>query len=203
MARVAGLDRARIVAASLALADADGLDSLTMRRLSAELGVTPMAIYHHVSSKEQLLDLVVDQSLGTLGQPDEDASAAEALVAWFSALYELLVAHPALAHAVAGRRLEGEAAAGAATGVLRIVDRAGFAHEDGVELLVSLVSFTMGSALYRISRNDADARYGERRIPEPAAAEGSAIRRLVGAGLRHDHFHGGLRRLVDGYFTRV
>lgn len=199
MARVAGLDQARIVAASLKLADSEGLDSLTMRRLSAELGVTPMAIYHHVAGKEQLLDLVVDESLATLGQPDNDAPAPDALVAWFFALYELLVAHPALAQAVAGRRLEGAAAASAATGVLRILDRAGFAEEDGIELLVSLVSFTMGGALYRISRNDAGARYGERRIPD---VEGSAVRRLVGAGLGHDHFGGGLRRLVDGYFRR-
>jgi len=35
-----------------------------MRRLSAELGVTPMATYHHASGREELLDLVIDQSLG-------------------------------------------------------------------------------------------------------------------------------------------
>ena len=48
--------------AALALADAEGLDALTIRRLAAELGVTPMALYWHFRSKEELLAGLGDQS---------------------------------------------------------------------------------------------------------------------------------------------
>jgi AcrR family transcriptional regulator len=59
MARAVPLTREAIVAASLELAERDGLERLSMRGLATELGVTPMAIYHHVPDKESLVDLVV------------------------------------------------------------------------------------------------------------------------------------------------
>lgn len=50
----------RILQAALALADAEGLEALSMRRLGAELGVEAMSLYRHVPSKEALLDDMVD-----------------------------------------------------------------------------------------------------------------------------------------------
>ena len=50
------LSKAAVVERGLAVADAEGLDGLTIRRLAADLGVTPMALYWHFRSKEELLD---------------------------------------------------------------------------------------------------------------------------------------------------
>ena len=50
------LSKATVVQRALALADAGGLDALTIRRLAQELGVTPMALYWHFRSKDDLLD---------------------------------------------------------------------------------------------------------------------------------------------------
>ena len=50
------LSLASVVAAAVALADDHGLDAVTIRALAGRMGVTPMAIYHHVPSKEHLLD---------------------------------------------------------------------------------------------------------------------------------------------------
>ena len=50
------LSRERVLAAAMALADAEGLAALTMRRLAADLGVEAMSLYHHVPNKEGLLD---------------------------------------------------------------------------------------------------------------------------------------------------
>ncbi|MEW2417667.1 TetR/AcrR family transcriptional regulator C-terminal domain-containing protein [Streptomyces sp. NPDC046866] len=52
--------RARIVRAAVAIADAEGAAALTMRRLAAELGVSAMSLYRHVSTKEQLVVLMAD-----------------------------------------------------------------------------------------------------------------------------------------------
>jgi AcrR family transcriptional regulator len=50
------LSKAAVVERALKLADADGLEALTIRKLAADLGVTPMALYWHFRSKDDLLD---------------------------------------------------------------------------------------------------------------------------------------------------
>jgi AcrR family transcriptional regulator len=57
---VTPLSREHIVTKALALVDRYGLSSLSMRRLGAELGVDPMAVYYHVPNKEALLDAIVE-----------------------------------------------------------------------------------------------------------------------------------------------
>lgn len=52
----APLSRERVLGAAMALADAEGLAAVTMRRLAADLGVEAMSLYHHIPNKEALLD---------------------------------------------------------------------------------------------------------------------------------------------------
>lgn len=58
--RRAPLDRAAVVDAGIALADEAGVDALTMRRLAERLGFKAMALYNHVSGKDELLALMAD-----------------------------------------------------------------------------------------------------------------------------------------------
>ena len=53
------LDRERLLRSAMAIADAEGNSALTIRSLANELGVKPMAIYHHVANKEEILDGIV------------------------------------------------------------------------------------------------------------------------------------------------
>ena len=50
------LSRSRVLSAAMAIADVDGLSAVTMRRVASDLGVEAMSLYHHVTSKERLLD---------------------------------------------------------------------------------------------------------------------------------------------------
>ena len=54
------LNRDRILAAAIALADRDGIDALTMRNLGSELDVEAMSLYNHIANKDDLLNGVVD-----------------------------------------------------------------------------------------------------------------------------------------------
>jgi AcrR family transcriptional regulator len=63
------LSRDRIVDAAVTLLDRDGADGLTMRRLAQHLGVTPTALYWHVDTKEDVLDLAVDHIFGDVPVP--------------------------------------------------------------------------------------------------------------------------------------
>ena len=59
-----------MLAASLALADEQGLSAVTMQAVADRLGVTPMALYRHVANKADLLDGVVEQILWEVPLPD-------------------------------------------------------------------------------------------------------------------------------------
>ncbi|MCA5894196.1 TetR/AcrR family transcriptional regulator C-terminal domain-containing protein [Isoptericola sp. NEAU-Y5] len=64
----AGLDRARIAAAAVALIDRDGLERFGVRPLAGALGVDPMSIYHHVKGKAALLDAASEAVLGEVAE---------------------------------------------------------------------------------------------------------------------------------------
>jgi AcrR family transcriptional regulator len=62
--------RQQILDAALAIADEQGLNAVTMRAVAARIGVTAMALYPHVRSKDDLLDGLVDRLLGELSRLD-------------------------------------------------------------------------------------------------------------------------------------
>ena len=64
------LTRDGVVAGAVALADEIGVTTLTLRRLARHLGVSPMAIYHHVADKEQILDGMVDVVFAEMVLPE-------------------------------------------------------------------------------------------------------------------------------------
>ena len=63
------LSRDRIVRAAVDLADAEGLDGLSMRRLAEELEAAPMALYRHVAHKDDLIDGMIDVVFSELDFP--------------------------------------------------------------------------------------------------------------------------------------
>lgn len=64
------LSRAHIVRRAIAIADAEGADALTMRRIATDLGSsTPMSLYRYVGSKDGLIDLVLDDVYGQVRLP--------------------------------------------------------------------------------------------------------------------------------------
>jgi AcrR family transcriptional regulator len=63
------LSKQRVLHAAVALADAGGVDALSMRKIAQELGVVPMALYKHVSSKDELLDGMIDVVVGEIDPP--------------------------------------------------------------------------------------------------------------------------------------
>ncbi|GAA1727466.1 TetR/AcrR family transcriptional regulator C-terminal domain-containing protein [Isoptericola hypogeus] len=75
--RPARLTRERVVAAAVDLADAEGLDAVSMRRLGQELGVDPMSIYRHVDGKDALLDAMTDAVVAQI-EPVTDAGGWQA-----------------------------------------------------------------------------------------------------------------------------
>jgi DNA-binding transcriptional regulator YhcF (GntR family) len=101
------LDRARVVAAAVAIADAEGLPGVTMRRLAGQLGIPTMAIYRFVADREELVLLMMDRVMGDNPPPDLSPGrdgwrpCVEALARLQWAMYRR---HPWLAQAVSFTR---------------------------------------------------------------------------------------------------
>jgi AcrR family transcriptional regulator len=66
------LSRERVLEAAVALADREGLEALTMRRLADELGAGAMSLYHHVANKEELLAGMIDVVFSEIELPTTD-----------------------------------------------------------------------------------------------------------------------------------
>ncbi|GAA1383444.1 GntR family transcriptional regulator [Kitasatospora putterlickiae] len=63
----------RIVRAGIVVADAEGLDALSMRRVATELGTGTMSLYRHVASKDDLVTLMVEAAMADVPLPDSPA----------------------------------------------------------------------------------------------------------------------------------
>lgn len=85
---------AEIVAAGIRVADARGVDALSMRQLAAELGVGAMSLYTYVASKAELVELMVDRVFGEVARPDPQAPPRERVAALAVASWELYHRHP-------------------------------------------------------------------------------------------------------------
>jgi AcrR family transcriptional regulator len=68
--------RARIAAVAVALADTEGFEAVSMRRVAQELGAGTMTLYHYVANKDELVTLMVDRVLGEILIPAEELPSA-------------------------------------------------------------------------------------------------------------------------------
>ncbi len=100
------LSREVVADRAVALADAEGLEAVTVRRLATELGVTPMALYWHFRTKEDLLAGLGDRVLDSVRVPDPTGDWATDLRTALVALVTAMRPHPQLAELVAERMLQ-------------------------------------------------------------------------------------------------
>lgn len=63
------LSRQQVLRTAIAIADVEGLDAVSMRRLAAELGVGPMSLYRHVANKDELVTQMADEAFGEADLP--------------------------------------------------------------------------------------------------------------------------------------
>lgn len=95
--RPAQRSRAEITAAAVAIADREGLDAVSMRRVAAELGTGAASLYRYVETREELLDLMSDAAGGRVPLPEPTGDWLADLVAVAERSREILYRHPWLA----------------------------------------------------------------------------------------------------------
>jgi TetR/AcrR family tetracycline transcriptional repressor len=121
------LSKRAVTDRALKLADADGLDTLTIRKLAQDLGVTPMALYWHFRSKEDLLEGVAERVWGEIDvNVDPSAPWPDQLAGLLKSLVSVLRAHPSAPRLVLEHEKRNEAALRATEVTLKVLRDAGF-----------------------------------------------------------------------------
>lgn len=140
------LSRSQIVAAAIGLIDREGLDAFSMRRLGADLGVDPMAVYRHVPNKAALFDAIVDEVWArTSPEPPRPGEGwREIAASSFVALRRVLLAHPRLVAIMGSRPIVTPHMLALTERSLGWLVDAGLAPASAMQLLDCLMAFTIG-----------------------------------------------------------
>jgi TetR/AcrR family tetracycline transcriptional repressor len=138
------LSRDVILDRAVAVADAEGIDAVSVRRLARELGVTPMALYWHFDDKNALLHALGDRLLGGLDLTlDERVPWLQQLRAIVVSLTAVLRAHPSAAALIGSLPdTASENALRAIEAALDILRRAGFSPEEAAHITRQIVRTT-------------------------------------------------------------
>jgi AcrR family transcriptional regulator len=120
------LTRDRVMRAAIELADASGLESLTMRTLGLALGVGPMALYRHVRNKEDIVDGIVDLVFAEIDPPSTGADWKKAMRDRAISLREVLARHRWATGLMESRTTPGPANLGHHDAVIGSLRAAGF-----------------------------------------------------------------------------
>jgi AcrR family transcriptional regulator len=97
------LSRGRIVLAAIELADADGLEAVSLRKVAAALDAGPMRLYRYLSTKEELLDLMVDAVYAEIPLPEPAADWRGALRLLAHRIRQATLRHEWFADLLGGR----------------------------------------------------------------------------------------------------
>lgn len=131
---------------ALRLADEEGLEAVTIRRLAKELGVTPMALYWHFKNKDELLLGIVDHALsGVRADPAAGEPWQKRLRTVVETVVEVMRAHPSLPgllHAV--DKTQTESFSRATNDTLALLTDAGFTVEEGFWVATYLLNGCIG-----------------------------------------------------------
>ncbi|MFD9520849.1 TetR/AcrR family transcriptional regulator C-terminal domain-containing protein [Streptomyces sp. NPDC059979] len=161
------LNRDRVLRAAVTLADAIGIDALSMRRLAQELDVVPMALYKHVANKEELLDGMADAVVGEIDPPAAGPDWQRVVRERILSARRVLLRHPWAARVIESRT-------GPTPAVLAYLDSmAGtFRNGDLSADLTHHVMHAMGSRLLGFSQElfDTSGTPGPSGPPDPGPA---------------------------------
>lgn len=148
--RASGLSRDRALSAAIEIADRDGIEALTMRRLADELGAGAMSVYYHVANKDELLAAMVDLVVQEMELPPPDAGWKAALKHAATSAHQVLLQHPWATPLLLGGGGVSGARLRQMDAILGCLRAAGFSAEQTDHAYHSLDSHIMGFTLWLV-----------------------------------------------------
>jgi AcrR family transcriptional regulator len=189
------------VQTALELGDRDGAESMTMRRIAAELGFDPMSLYRHYANREALLDAVADAALAEVEMPEAGDSWEERLTAILTAVRDTAMRHPGVTAHIAARPPLGANGRRIAVALFTTLANARLHPADVVRTSQTLTAYLAASLAMGVQAGERDVRSEQVRsvIYElPGGLPGEELD-IVGSA---DQFGYGLQLLIDGIRAR-
>lgn len=146
-----GLSKQRVVAEAVGLADHEGVDGLSMRRLAGALGAGAMSLYHYVANKEELLDAMIDVVFEEIELPPHEADWQSAMRQRAVSTRDVLRRHPWAIGLMGSRTSPGPANLRHHEAVTACLRRAGFTVVMATHANWLLDSYVYGFALQEAS----------------------------------------------------
>jgi AcrR family transcriptional regulator len=193
--RAPTLSRDEIVDAAIAIADSDGAEAISMRKIAQVLRAGAMSLYWHVASKERLLELMLDTLMGEIQVPEPTGDWRADLQAQARSTREMLLRHRWVMDFIAARPAFGP-------NTLRMTDRSLAALDNvridtatAVNILQAVSTYVSGAVLREFQELRAQREQERMGIDEQDFSDGlAAWRRKLAATGQFDHF---LRILSD------
>jgi AcrR family transcriptional regulator len=145
------LSRERVLRGAVALADAGGVSSLTMRSLAQHLGVKPMALYYHVANKSAIIDGIVDLVFSEIELPSSDDDWRTGMERRARSARQVLRRHPWAIDLLQSRTAPGPATLRHHDAIIGGLRRAGFSVAMTAHAYALLDSYIYGFALSEAS----------------------------------------------------
>ncbi|MFC0680655.1 TetR/AcrR family transcriptional regulator [Lysobacter korlensis] len=145
------MTRERALQTAMGLADAGGIGSLSMRKLAAELGIEAMSLYHHVRSKEDILDGMVDIVFSEMELPLPGEEWKTAMRRRAESTRAVLAKHPWAIGILDSRTSPGTATLRYLDTVIAFLRAAGFSIAMAAHALSVLDSYVRGFAMQEAS----------------------------------------------------
>jgi len=146
-ARRVRLSRLRIITAAVAVADAEGVDAITMRRIAEAVDAHPTSIYNHLPSKEAILDGVVERLFEEAAIPASFPDWRDWIRAFATALRGIARRHPGAFQVLLRRSAEGPVAATQTEAALEAFRRAGVSPTTAAHTVTATALAIFGLAL--------------------------------------------------------
>ncbi|MFD8498493.1 TetR/AcrR family transcriptional regulator [Amycolatopsis sp. NPDC059657] len=210
LGRPAKLSQEAIVAAAQLIVDEEGPGQLSMRRLAKELSSTPMALYHHVRDKDELLLLLLDAHAARFPRPEQPEEPRARFLTAAGLLYEVLVGCPWIVEVLASDDLMAVSALWIVEDILDSAIACGLSETDAVYAYRTIWYYTAGELLIRVTRNRRRALYDgpSHRDKAFAALDPEVYPRLTSMAANwselteRDTHKRGLEDIVDGILAR-
>ena len=184
------LNRGLIEDATLALVDTEGVGSLSLRRLAGALGVTPMALYHHVKGKDDLLAVVADVRLSEAGLPSSTGDWRQYLIEMATSLRQVLRSEPDLLELFTRRPVTTPAARARVAAALGVLHHAGFDDETSTDVYAAAHTYAIGFCALESAR--------ERGGP-PTTDESDPVTDAIRGFVTERRFLIGLNAMLTGF----
>ncbi|MEV4095759.1 TetR/AcrR family transcriptional regulator [Streptosporangium saharense] len=191
------LTRGIVVAAGRRVAESEGVDGLTIRRVAAELGAAPMAIYRHVKDKQELvMALLEDVAEGLPPLPEDEGTPQERIVAAFVSVDAYLAQHVWVVEILRQGELFAPRAAALFMWTLDRFGELGLDDHQATDAYAKLWWYVLGHLCY-LPGVTSERRAAREELLSSSVADPERARRAVRSFDHRAAFLGGLQALVD------